>query len=521
MMLPIVNVLVQTELRLRLRRVSTLVALAAFVAITWALIPDPRDGMTLMSVKGARVLYNSNAMAFGSATFASVLIGLGSFYLVRGRVSEDLRSGIAGVIAATTITNRMFLAARWLGGVLYMLGLVAALMGTTMVLHALRGEGPIQLVVYLQNYGILLVPMVFFGVSVALLFDSVPLLMGKAGDVLYFFLWTLQLGLAAATQASLTAYFPPLFVLDVSGVGIAIMQMQHVLGSTAITVGVSEFNAALPIVTLPSTLWNSQIILLRMACALLATAPMLPALLFFHRYSPDRVKIDHARARRTPLAWLNSLLRPLSRLIRPLFRVAAIVPGQFGRVLAEFTLTLMSAPAAIAALLISLPATFLAASNALPWLVLTCVAFWGILISGLATRDFESNLEEMTGVLTGGITGRYIRQLLATALMGLIFVGAGAVRWAEHAPLRGAVLIAGVVSLSAVASLLGRTSRTARTFLALFLFGLYMITNARDVPLLDWFGSNGVANSTTLSLQIAITFLLSLAGIIFSRSKAN
>ena len=127
----------------------------------------------------------------------------------------------------------------------------------------------------------------------------------------------------------------------------------------------------------------------------------------------------------------------------------------------------------------------------------------------------------MTGVLTGGITGRYIRQLLATALMGLIFVGTGAVRWAEHAPLRGAVLIAGVVSLSAVASLLGRTSRTARTFLALFLFGLYMITNARDVPLLDWFGSNGVANSTTLSLQIAITFLLSLAGIIFSRSKAN
>ena len=521
MMLPILKVLVQTELRLRLRRVSTLVALAALVAITWALIPDPRDGMTLMSVKGARVLYNSNAMAFGSATFASVLVGLASFYLVRGRVSEDLRSGIASVIAATAITNRVFLAARWLGSVLYMLGLVAALMGTTMVLHALRGEGPIQPVAYLQNYGILLVPMIFFGVSVALLFDSVPFLMGKAGDVLYFFLWTLQLGLTAATQASLTAYFPPLFALDVSGVGIAIMQIQHVLGSTEISVGVSKFNAALPIVTLPSTLWSSQIVLMRMACALLAMAPMLPALLFFHRYSPDRVKIDHARARRSPLAWLNSVLRPLAALVRPLFRLAVLVPGQLGQVLAEVALTLMSAPAAIAALFISLPAALLVAPNVLPGVVLTSVAFWGILICGLSTRDFESNLEDMTGALTGGSTGRYIRQLLATALMGLIFVSIGAVRWAEYAPLRAAVLIAGVLSFSALASLLGTTSRTARTFLVLFLFGLYMITNAKDVPLLDWFGSNGVANSTTLSLQIAITVLLALAGMIYSRHKAK
>ena len=515
------QVLVQTELRLRLRRVSTLVALAAFVVITWALIPDPRHGMTLMSVQGARVLYSSNAMAFGSATFASVLIGLGSFYLVRGRISEDLRSGIASVIAATAISNRMFLLARWLGGVLYMLGLVAALMGTTMVLHALRGEGPIQPMLYLQNYGILLVPMVFFGVSVALLFDSVPFLMGKAGDVLYFFLWMLQLALFAATQASLKAYFPALFMFDVSGVGIAIMQMQHLLGTTAITVGVSKFNAALPIVTLPAALWSAQIMLMRMACALLATAPMLPAILFFHRYSPDRVKVGHARARRSPLAWLNSFLRPLARLIRPLIRLAALVPGQFGQVLAEFTLTLMSAPAAIAALLIAVPTAFLVAPDVLPWVMLASVAFWGILISGLSTRDFDANLEEMADAVTGGSTGRYIRQFLATGLLGLMFVGVAALRWAEHAPLRAAVLIFGVLSISTLASLLGRTSGTARTFLALFLFGLYMITNARDVALLDWFGSNGVASSATLILQLVTTVLLFMAGLIYSRERVN
>ena len=261
--------------------------------------------------------------------------------------------------------------------------------------------------------------------------------------------------------------------------------------------------------------------LMRIACALLASAPMLPAILFFHRYSPDRVKVGHARARRSPLAWLNSVLRPLARLIRPLFRLSALVPGRLGQVLAEYTLTLMSAPAAIAALLIAVPTAFLVAPDVLPWVMLASVAFWGILISGLSTRDFDANLEEMADAVTGGSTGRYIRQLLATGLLGLMFVGVAALRWAEHAPLRAAGLIFGVLSMSAVATLVGRTSRTARTFLALFLFGLYVITNVRDVALLDWFGSNGVASNATLILQIAVTLLLSLAGIIYSRKQAN
>ena len=520
MSVAILQVLVQTELRLRLRRVSTLVALAAFVVITWALIPDPRHGMTLMAIKDARVLYTTSALAFGSATLASVLLGLGSFYLVRGRVGEDLRSGIGSVIAATAVTNAKFLAARWLGGVLYLLSITAALMCTTMVLHGLRGEGPIQLLVYLQTYGVLLVPCVFFGVSVALLFDSVPFLMGKAGDVLYFFLWMLQFAAVAATQTSLTAYFPALFMLDVSGVGIGIMQMQHLLGTTAISVGVSEFNAALPIVALPSALWSTQIMLMRFACALLASAPVLPAMLLFHRYSPDRVKVGHARARRSPLAWLNSLLRPLARWVRPLTRFAGVLPSSLGRVLAEVTLTLMTAPAAIAALLLALPAAVLVGPSTLPWVVLASVAFWGILISGLSTRDFEANLEEMSAVVNGA-AGRYWQQFLATGLLGFMFVGVGFLRWAWHAPLRAAVLIFGVLSLSALASLMGRTSRTARTFVALFLFGLYIITNARDAPLLDWFGSNGVASNATLILQIAITVLALVTGIIYSRRHAH
>jgi hypothetical protein len=41
------------------------------------------------------VLYTSSALALGSASMASLLFGLAGFYLLRGRMAEDLRSGLA------------------------------------------------------------------------------------------------------------------------------------------------------------------------------------------------------------------------------------------------------------------------------------------------------------------------------------------------------------------------------------------------------------------------------------------
>ena len=75
--------------------------------------------------------------------------------------------------------------------------------------------------------------------------------------------------------------------------------------------------------------------------------------------------------------------------------------------------------------------------------------------------------------------------------------------------------------MSAVATFLGQSSRTPRTFLALFLFGLYMISNAREAPLLDWFGSNGVATSATIGAQLLVLLVASAIGVIYCRRIAR
>lgn len=513
-------VLALTEVRLRLRRLGTLVALLAVIAISWAMIPDPHSGMTLMAIKNARVLYTSSTLAFGSASLASFLFGLGGFYLVRGRIAEDLRSGSAAVIAATPIGNGLFLLSRALGGVLYLLTLIAALLGTMLLLHALRGEGPIQLSVYLQTYAVLLSPVVFLSVSCAILFDSVSALMGKAGDVAFFFVWIAQIAVAGALAETHSPIVAPLMLLDFSGLAISMIGFEQLLGTAHISVGMSSYNVALAPVTLPAAIWSAQVMSMRTATALLALLPLLPAALLFHRYSPDKVKPSSLRERRSPLALINHWARPLARFAQPLFVQGAAIPGFRGQVLAEIALTLVASPSAIALLTISLLASLLAGPAALSGVLIAAVAYWGVLISDLSTRDYQANLEQLSGTAQGGISRRYLRQFAAASILGMLFMGVLALRLYFNSPMLSAALVCGVFSLAALATLFGRCSRSSRTFLALFLFWLYIATNETKLAMLDVVGFNGVANAHSVLTQLLIASAALLLGYVCNRRKA-
>ena len=151
-MMAVVKALALNEVRLRMRRTSTLVTLLAVVVLSWMMIVDPAGGSALITVGGAPVLYTSSALAIGSASLGTILFGLGGFYLVRGRIAEDIRSGTGSVIGATPVGNALFVFSRWLGSVAFLGALVLAFMSTIMVLHAVRGHGAIEPLIYLQNY---------------------------------------------------------------------------------------------------------------------------------------------------------------------------------------------------------------------------------------------------------------------------------------------------------------------------------------------------------------------------------
>jgi hypothetical protein len=520
-MMAVIKALALTEMRLRLRRTSTLVTLAVVIVISWIMIADPASGSALIVVDQARVLYTSSALSVGSASLGCILFGLGGFYLVRGRVAEDVRSGTGSVIGATPVSNALFVFSRWLGSVAFFGALILAFMFTIMLLQAIRGDGAIEPLVYLKSYAVLLLPMVLFTVSCAALFDNWAPLLGKRGDLLFFVIWMAQIGvMPVIDKARVGDTIPKLELLDFNGIGSSMIVVTNALQSKNVSLGGGDFKGSVAPVTMTNDLWSAELLGFRFASALIALLPLLLSVAVFHRFSPDKIKVAASRKRRSPLAMLNGLLRPLSVMVAPLFTLAARVPGLPGQALGDVALTFVSSPSAIAALIASAIASLVAPAQALPVVMLGSLVFWGVLISDISTRDHGASLEEMTGALRGGVSGRYVRQFAATALLGLLFCGVVALRWSGAEPLRAAAVVAGMLSMAALATGFGRCSRTARLFMALFLFWTYIILNQPKMAMLDVLGFVGVANVQSIMAWAAAGALTLAAGYAWNRRSA-
>ncbi|SHG41128.1 hypothetical protein [Massilia sp. CF038] len=511
----ILKTLALGEVRLRMRRTSTFVALLAVVAISWMMIADPAGGSALIVVKHTRVLYTSTALAIGSASLGCLLFGLGGFYLVRGRMSEDIRSGAGGVIGATPVGNVQFLVGRWLGGAAYLGAMVFAFMLTIMVLHAVRGDGPIQPMIYLTNYILILLPLVLFTVSTALLFDSWSPLMGKGGDVLFFLLWAAQLGVVGAHAEN--GLVPLVELFDFNGLGASMLAVTAAVGHANVSLGDGEFNAALTPIRMADHLWTANLVLLRAASCVVGVLPLVMAFGLFHRFSPDKVKVARAGKRRSPLAVINTLFKPLSRAVSPLFALAARIGGVSGQTFGDVALTLAAAPFAVLALAASALAAMVVPHAALAPVTLAAVVFWGVLVSDLSTRDFGADAEAMAAAVHGGAVTRFLRQYAATVLLGLMFTAVAAARYAASEPMRALALVAGVFSLAALASGFGRCSRSARLFLGLFLFWFYVSLNGGKVALLDAVGFLGVANWQSVAVWLCAGALALGTGYMWNR----
>lgn len=512
--------MMKSEARLRMRRTSTLVAMLVVVAITWLMIPDPASGNTLIAVGDARVRYNSVCLALGSSLLSSLLFGLAGFYLVRGRMQEDVRSGAGAVMASMPVSNRQFIFGRWLGGVAYLCFMVLVFLLTVLVLHLLRGEGPIQLGIYLQSYALVLLPACFFAASMALLCESFAPLMGKSGDVLYFFIWTTQIGAPVSMMnGGTSAGWNPALLFDFSATGTAMSRFHQVLASNHFSLGIADFNHALAPVTLSEGFWSVDMIFARLLCLAVAMLPLLPAIFLFHRFSPDKVKSAGVKKSWSLLRLLNRLVRPLAAFSHPLFALSARLPGLPGQIVAELALTVATSPVVVIGIAVVMLLGSVLEQAALSALVMVGVACWGVQIADLSVRDFQSGSEDLSGVAHGGRRYRYLRQLSAGYVAGLLLFFPVIVRWFVSDSGRALALVTGLFALSAAASFLGRLTRTARTFLALFLFGLYIATQARTVAVLDVVGFNGMANTGTIAGQLLLGMMLCTFVMFYERTS--
>jgi hypothetical protein len=501
------------EVRLRLRRMSTVIVLLLTLVLSWMIVVDPRTGFAMMVIHKARTAYESGTVAFGSACMASVLLSLFGFYLVRGRSSLDLHSGCAGLIATTATSNRRLLASRWLGSMAYLMLLELALVLGGCVLQLIRGEGPLQPWVFVQTYALMLTPTLMAVASFALLADAWGPLMGRKGDVAYFFVWVAQFAVLPATLVPGQIHFSPVQALDASGLAAAATRLAVLMDTTTVAIGGSTFDASLPIRHFPEGFWSGDLVGLRLATAVIALVVAASAVPLFHRFDPRRVRSVAA----SRPSWLRRTMRVLMTPARwpamHLLRLAPRLGGPLGAYLADISLTLLANPWAVVAMVVLAGVGQIAPMAKLPAMVAAACCLWGLLISDLSARDVSSRTRDLVAAAPGGDSRRFWRQWLCTVGLGLLFTLPVAVPVGNLELLW--TLICGLVLVSALASALGHFTRSGRGFLVLFLFGFYVSLQVPGSPWLDWFGFNGVATSGTRALSLggaALALALVTAG---------
>lgn len=495
--------LVLNEWRLRSRRASTLVILLAVVAVSWLMVLDPASGAAMMVANRQRFAYDSQALAFGTGLIASLLFGLAGFYLARGRSQEDLRCGTAAVLAATRVTNTELLGARWLGAFGFLMTLGVVLMLTIWVLQCVRGVGPLQPLPYLQMLGLGLAPGLMLCASLAVLADAWAPLMGKRGDALYWLLWLGQSAFVPATLGQGAVRLSGWQVFDINGASPLLVALGRLLDVTHISVGGGPFDPTLPVRFMPQGLWTPELVALRVGAMLLALAPLLPAVLLFHRYAPDRVRAPQPGERWRLVAALHALARPLLRPVQAglsaLMGIGARWGGLPGRALADLCLVLLSQPLLALAMLGGGVAAGLAPAPAVPAILAAVLAAWGVAIADVSSRDAQAGTQSLACAVPGGAVERGWRQVAVVFTLGLVVTAPALVRAWALAPMSVLACLAGLCFLGSGAVLLGRLTRGSRTFLALFLFALYLDLQKTGLAGLDLLGLSGAANATSVA----------------------
>ena len=122
----------------------------------------------------------------------TIFFGLFGFYVISNAIRRDIDSRCGYVIASTTMRSGEYVIGKFLGNVVFLTTFVAGYMLASMAMLFIRGEAPLEPLIFIKQYAII-TPSTIVLVSVAaIVFESIPFLSGRFGDVAYFFLYSLS-----------------------------------------------------------------------------------------------------------------------------------------------------------------------------------------------------------------------------------------------------------------------------------------------------------------------------------------
>jgi len=300
----------------RVRRYSFLLILAFAAGLAYLTY----TGTISLQLGEYRGVYDSAWVGSMMTLISTAYITLAGFYMVKNTIQRDGQTRVGLVLATTPMSKSIYTLGKALSNFAVLAAMVSVLAVAAVILQLARAEGgSLEPGKLLAPFIWVALPAMAITAAVAVLFETLPVLRGGVGNVIYFFAWSTYLGLSGVTGVN-----------DYLGFGFFMRRMVGALklidpsynGGFALQVG--------PLAHATKTfLWNGvdwtpQLLLGRLQWVAIAIGIAWLSALFFHRFDPAREgrhrnkeSPEPAEERRAPTAPIAEIhLTPLKRTAR-------------------------------------------------------------------------------------------------------------------------------------------------------------------------------------------------------------
>ncbi len=492
----------------RTRRYSFLVTIAAALYLAYLV----NDGTIGVHMGNCQPVPNSAWTGMAVALCTMTFVGLVGFYVVKNAIQRDRETGVGQILAGTPVSTTLYMMGKLLSNFVVLATVTGILAVAAVLMQMFRGEG-LDIPVIVSPFLFLALPGMFFVGGTALFFESVKLLRGGFGNILFFFAYSAFIVLPMETGIMSTDVFGLKLAMDKIQADVRVVVPDY-NGNFSIGTGVKETQGSKSMVW-GGLQWTAKNIGYRAFPIAYGFVLSLVAAGLFDRFASNAAGSRRGRFRKfqeritwTPLQKIPGwILLPFEALFQ---RFAT------GRILvSELRLMLQGLPFWWYAVALGLwiasvsmdPAS--ARTNILPFLWIWPVLLW----SGMGTREKQFR----TGSILFSAPRPLARQLPATWGAGFLV----AILLASGILLRLALdgetaaflsIIAGAVFIPSLALALGVWSGTSKTFEA-FYVAFWYIGPVHHMPSIDFLATTdiAVAAGTPVAFAIAGAVLLTLA----------
>jgi hypothetical protein len=433
----------------------------------------------------------------GTASLGMFFVGLFGYYVISNAIRRDVITRCGVIAASTPMRSGEYLLGKFLGNLVFLFTFLCGFMLSSMAMLAVRGEAHLEPLVFLEQYLLLTPAAIIFVSAVAVLFESIPWLAGKLGDVLYFFLYMAVMGLVIANETTHGAInWARCF--DFTGFGFMIDQMQRTLHTESVSIGASSFDPTKPPILFPGLSLTREWVLPRLI-SMLAPLAMLPlAALFFHRFDPVRTRSVSGKGHRNWIGKIQTLFKPLSRRAVLLLTLPGRSGSFVGAIWTDAALTLTLFPFVFVAFVgLTIASSIAPLAGILP----IALAVIALIVSDVATRDARAGTLASVRSISRLRENYVWWKLGSTCLLSVLLCAVPLIRTIAHGPLALAALIGGIIFVAATATALGVTTANPKTFIVGFLTFWYVVVNDKGAnPMLDFAGFYGRFSVASIAL---------------------